>query len=90
MRKQRFDFVPKVVLITLNYDTYHKYVGAIYFIQGQDKSNGIDYPFDFQLLLALKIQWNNTTVQWWVNASGKGDNEQLNIRGCTYFYSAVG
>lgn len=81
--------IPKVVLITLNYNTYHKYVGAIYFIQGQEHSNGIDYPLDFQLLLALKIQWHNTTVQWWTIASGKGDNEQLNITANTYFYSAI-
>lgn len=81
-----FSFAPQIVFIVEDCETNSGFVSANMIVQGQKKSNGVDYSS----YLRWYITWSSdgTSVSWYAN-SGNAD-KQMNTQSRTYRYVAIG
>ncbi len=81
-----FSFTPQIVFIVEDYDTNSGFVSANMIVQGQKKSNGVDYSS----YLRWYITWSSdgTSVSWYAY-SGNAE-KQMNTKSQTYRYVAIG
>lgn len=81
-----FSFAPQIVFIVEDYETNSGFVSANMIVQGQKKSNGVDYSS----YLRWNITWSSdgTSVSWHAY-SGNADR-QMNTQSKTYRYVAIG
>ena len=79
-----FDFVPKVVILTIN-ETAVLECGTV-LIAGQTLSAGIGSSYMGSSAINLTVSWAGTGLSWYADNTAT----QLNEAGTTYFYFALG
>ena len=79
-----FDFNPQLIIIAKDIDASLD-LGTI-MIRGQSHNPGFGYVGSSSNCLALTLSWTDNSVSWYTGNAG----DQLNNKGVTYCYFAVG
>ena len=79
-----FDFNPQLIIIAKDIDSSID-LGTI-MIRGQSHNPGFGYVGSSSNCLALTLSWTDNSVSWYTGNAG----DQLNNKGVTYCYFAVG
>jgi len=84
-RALSFTFTPMLVVITA--DSGGSLIPGSIFINGQEKSDGLDNLYSTVYSLNLRLTWGQQSVSWY---APEGADKQLNVQGQIYRYFALG